>query len=153
MTSPTVRVHQRHADNVYTDRVFVKYTHSLLRQRKMRRSLLLCTRSLWAIPATTSRYTRLLHTSTDSTSTLKSTNKPASPLASRQNAYNKRNQGTSTTSGFYDSNSAFQWQPGSEPGIDTSTDGVVSHGKTFPVRHTLLVEPFDFMTDHINSRK
>ncbi|KAG9578567.1 hypothetical protein KCV01_g16504, partial [Aureobasidium melanogenum] len=102
----------------------------------MKRSLFLCRQVLWETPRLTSRCGRLLHTSTDSHSTLKSTNKPASP--SRYTSSAKRNQGTSTTSGFYDSNSAFQWQPGSEPGIDTSADGVVSHGKTFPSQITAV---------------
>ncbi|KAH0065316.1 hypothetical protein KCU60_g19342, partial [Aureobasidium melanogenum] len=109
----------------------------------MKRSLFLCRQVLWETPRLTSRCRRLLHTSTDSHSTLKSTNKSAS--SSRYTSSAKRNQGTSTTSGFYDSNSAFQWQPGSEPGIDTSADGVVSHGKTFPSQITAV----DFCEDQI----
>jgi hypothetical protein len=136
LTSPTTRVHQRHVDTVYTDVIFIEHTNLFSDKRKMRRSVFSCTRLLRETPTITSRYARLLHTSTDRQSALKSTTKPTSPLANPQPSHNKRNQGTSTTSGFYDSNSAFQWQPGSEPGIDTSTDGVVSHGKTFPVNKT-----------------
>jgi hypothetical protein len=135
LTSPITRVHQRHVDIVYTNVVLIEHTH-LFSNRKMRRSIFSCTRLLRDTPTITSRYGRLLHTSTDRQSALKSTTKPISPLVTPQPSHNKRNQGTSTTSGFYDSNSAFQWQPGSEPGIDTSTDGVVSHGKTFPVNKT-----------------
>lgn len=148
----TNRSYQRHIDtviNVYTNWVSVIQAH-LTEQHKMRRSLFLCRQVLWETSRLTSRCGRLLHTSTDGHSTLKSTNKPASP--SRHTLSAKRNQGTSTTSGFYDSNSAFQWQPGSEPGIDTSADGVVSHGKTFPVNTTRENDP-DSETNLSNSRK
>ncbi|THW23704.1 hypothetical protein D6C98_01561 [Aureobasidium pullulans] len=111
----------------------------------MRRSLLSCRRSLWNVPTSLSRHRRLLHTSTDTPSTSKSEKQP-SPSATDFTPSLKRAQATSTkASGFYDSNSAFQWQPGSEPGIDTSADGVVSHGETFPSQITAV----DFSEDQI----
>ncbi|KAI5272888.1 hypothetical protein E4T47_03940 [Aureobasidium subglaciale] len=115
----------------------------------MRRSLFCCRQPLWGAFTNPKRHARLLHTSTDIPSNIKTANKSYSPLASRYTSPSKRNQATSTKSGFYDSNSAFQWQPGSEPGIDTSTDGVVSHGETFPSQITAV----DFSEDRIEQNE
>lgn len=90
-------------------------------------------------------YRRSLHTFLSSRSHVRAPGLTSKNLSHCTPVFSRNATTTTTTTGFYDSNRAFQWQPGSEPGIDTSIEGVgPGHGETFPVNITI------YMINHDN---